>query len=65
MNGMLLHLGPLSRKKLLQLFNDGWRTGTMPQVKREAITIPYSRKARTNLRLKATNQSALPVVWVK
>ena len=26
------HLGPRSKKKLLQLFNVGWRTGTVPQV---------------------------------
>ena len=38
-NEMLLHLGPCSKKKLLQLFNDGWRTGTLPQVWREAIII--------------------------
>ena len=38
-NEMFLHLGPCSKKKLLQLFNDGWRTGTVPQVWREAIMI--------------------------
>ena len=30
-NKMLLHLGPCIKKKLLQLFNDGWRTGTVPK----------------------------------
>ncbi|RUS68475.1 hypothetical protein EGW08_023763 [Elysia chlorotica] len=39
-NEMLLHLGPGSKKKLLQLFNDGWRSGTVPQVWKEATMIP-------------------------
>ena len=41
---MLLHLGPRSKKKLLQLFNDGWRMGTVPQVWREAIMIPILKR---------------------
>ena len=45
-NETLLHLGPCSKKKLLQLFNDGWRTGTVPQVWREAIMIPILKKGK-------------------
>ena len=45
-NEMLLHLGPCSKRKLLQLFNDGWRTGTVPQVWREAIMIPILKRAK-------------------
>ena len=45
-NEMLLHLGPCSKKKLLQLFNDGWRTGTVPQVWREAIMIPILKRSK-------------------
>ena len=45
-NEMLLHLGPCSKKKLLQLFSDGWRTGTVPQVWREAIMIPILKRGK-------------------
>ena len=45
-NEMLLHLGPCSKKKLLQLFNDGWRTGIVPQVWREAIMIPILKRGK-------------------
>ena len=31
-NEMLINLGLKCKKKLLQLFNDGWRTGTVPQI---------------------------------
>ena len=43
---MLLHLGPRSKKKVLQLFNDGWRTGTVQQVWREAIIIPILKRGK-------------------
>ena len=43
-NEMILHLG--RKKKLLQLFNDGWRTGTVPQVWREAIMIPILKRSK-------------------
>ena len=45
-NEMLLHLGPRSKKKLLQLFNDGWRTGTVLQVWRDAIMIPILNRGK-------------------
>ena len=45
-NEMLLHLGPKSRKKLLQLFNDSWREGVVPQSWREAIMIPIHKKGK-------------------
>ena len=43
-NEMHLHLGTLSNKKLQQLINDGWRIGTVPQARREAIMIPVLKK---------------------
>ena len=45
-NEMLLHLGPKSKKKLLQLFNESWRTGTVPQAWKEAIMIPVHKKGK-------------------
>ena len=45
-NKMLLHLGPRSKKKLLQLFKDGRRTETVPQVWREAIMIPILKRGK-------------------
>ena len=45
-NEMLLHLGPFSKKKLLQLFNDRWRTGTVPQAWREAVMIHVHKKSK-------------------
>ena len=45
-NEMLIHLGPKSKKKLLQLFNDGWRKGTVPQIWREATMIPVHKKGK-------------------
>ena len=45
-NGMLLHLVPRRKKKPLQLFNDRWRTGTVPQVCREAIVSPMHKKGK-------------------
>ena len=41
---MLQQLGPCSKKKLLLLFNGGWRTGTMLQVWKEAIMISILKK---------------------
>ena len=45
-NEMLLHLVPRLKKKLLQLFNDGWRTGTVLQVWREGFMIPILKKGK-------------------
>ena len=43
---MLLHLGPAAKKKLLQLINDNWRTGTVPQTSKEAIMVPVHKKGK-------------------
>ena len=51
------------KKKLLQLFNDGWRTGIEPKSGEKPSWFLYSRESKTSQRLKATDQSALPVVW--
>jgi ribonuclease HI len=45
-NEMLLNLGPKAKKKLLQLMNESWRTGIVPQVWREAIMIPVHKKGK-------------------
>ena len=45
-NEMLLHLGPKSKKKLLQLFNDSWKTGNVPQIWRDAIMVPVHKKGK-------------------
>ena len=56
-NEMLLHLGPCSKKKLLQLFNDGWGTGTVPQAWKEAIMIPILKRGKD----KSKAESYLPI----
>ena len=56
-NEMLLHLGPRSKKKLLQLLNGAWGTGTVPQV-----IIPILKRDRDKSKAEAIDQSALPVV---
>ena len=45
-NEMLVHLGPKSKKKLLQIFNDGWKAGSVPQIWREAVMIPVHKKGK-------------------
>ena len=45
-NEMLTHLGPKSKKKILQIFNDGWKAGSVPQIWREAIMIPVHKKGK-------------------
>ena len=52
-NEMFLHLGPRSEKKLLQQFNNGWRTGTVPQVWREAIMIPIHKKGKDKSKIES------------
>ena len=43
---MLLHLGPKSNFKLLQIFNNSWKTGNIPQSWREATMIPILKKGK-------------------
>ena len=45
-NEMLLHLGPAAKKKLLQLINDSRRTGTVPQIWKEATMVPVYKKGK-------------------
>ena len=42
----LLHLGSAAKKKLLQLINDNWRTGTVPQMWNKAIMAPMHKKGK-------------------
>ena len=39
-NDMLKHLGPQTKKNLLQLFNASWQTSNIPKTWTKAITIP-------------------------
>ena len=45
-NEMLLHLGPKANSKLLQIFNNSWKTGNIPQSWREATMIPILKKGK-------------------
>ena len=45
-NEMLLHIGPKAKKKRLQLFNESWKAGIVPQVWREAIMVPIHKKGK-------------------
>ena len=45
-NEMLQQLGLKAKKKLIQSFNESWRTGIVPQVWREAIMIPVHKKGK-------------------
>ena len=56
-NEMLLHLGPKAKKKLLQLYNESWRTGTVPQAWKEAVMIPVHKKGKD----KAKPESYRPI----
>ena len=45
-NEMLLNLGPRTKKKLLQLYNESWKTGNVPQVWKDATMIPVHKKGK-------------------
>lgn len=45
-NEMLIHLGPKAQKKLLQIFNDSWRSGLTPQTWKVATMIPVYKKGK-------------------
>ena len=45
-NEMLLHLGPKANSKLLQIYNNSWKTGHIPQSWREATMIPVHKKGK-------------------
>ena len=57
---MLLHLGPAAKKKLLQLVNASWRTGTVPQQPSWCLC---TRSGKTKQRPTATVLSAWPAAW--
>ena len=49
---MLQHLGMRAKDKLLDIFNNSWKTGHVPQIWREKLTwCPSTRKAKTEQRL--------------
>ena len=43
---MLKHLGPATRKVLLQIFNQSWTTGVVPPIWKEAEIIPIPKKGK-------------------
>lgn len=45
-NEMIKHLGPTARKKLLELFNQSWKTGIYPLAWKEATIIPIPKKGK-------------------
>ena len=45
-NEMLINMGPQAKKKLLQLINDSWRTGIVPEVWKEATILPIHKKGK-------------------
>ncbi|BFZ07875.1 hypothetical protein BsWGS_10914 [Bradybaena similaris] len=45
-NEMIINLGPAAKTKLLEIYNHSWMNGTVPQVWREAITIPIHKKGK-------------------
>ena len=45
-NAMLTHLGPKTKKKLLQLFNASWKNGKIPTIWKKAIMIPIHKKGK-------------------
>ena len=45
-NEMLINMGPQAKKKLLQLINDSWRTGIVPEIWREATILPINKKEK-------------------
>ena len=45
-NEMLINMGPQVKKKMLQLMNDSWRSGTVPEIWREATILPIHKKGK-------------------
>lgn len=45
-NEMLLHLGPKAKKKLLQMYNESWKSGIVPQIWKEATMVPVHKKGK-------------------
>ncbi|KAK7094328.1 hypothetical protein V1264_007968 [Littorina saxatilis] len=45
-NEMLKHLGPLAKRTLLKLFNESWKTGTVPAIWKKATIIPIHKKGK-------------------
>ena len=45
-NDMIKHLGPLAKRTLLELFNESWKTGTVPATWKKAIITPIHKKGK-------------------
>ena len=43
---MLINMGPQAKKKMLQLINDSWRSGIVPEVWKEATILPIHKKGK-------------------
>ena len=45
-NDMIRHLGPVAKKTLLELFNESWKTGSVPAMWKKAIIIPIHKQGK-------------------
>ena len=45
-NEMLMNIGEKTKRKLLQIFNTTWKTGTVPRKWKEAIMIPIKKEGK-------------------
>ena len=45
-NDMLKHLGPITRKTLLEIFNRSWNKGLVPEVWKTAHLVPFLKKGK-------------------
>ncbi|PVD27012.1 hypothetical protein C0Q70_12162 [Pomacea canaliculata] len=54
-NEMLQHLGPRAKTKLLDLFNNSWNSGHVPQIWREARHVPVHKKGKDRAKVDSYN----------
>ena len=45
-NDMIRHLGPLPKKTILALFNESWKTGSVPALWKKATIVPIHKKGK-------------------
>ena len=45
-NEMLQHLGPIAKAKLLEIYNNSWKKGQVPQIWKEANMMPVHKPGK-------------------